>query len=141
MKTTIRVVGLSLLIALLGLSAGCTTVNTVERSEPIGTPTYVNDKRVVTDQSLNSTVRILSVNEDIVSGNLRRIQVRVQNVRNSARTFSYRFEWFDTAGMQVTTSSNAWQSRRIQGKETISLTAVAPNPRAVDFVLKLQEPK
>lgn len=141
MKNTIRVVGISLFIALLGLSAGCTTVNTVERAEPIGSPNYVDDKRVITDQSLNSTVRILSVNEDIVSGNLRRIQVRVQNVRSSARSFSYRFEWFDDAGMQVTTSSNAWQSRRIQGKETLSLTAVAPNPRAVDFVLKLQEPK
>lgn len=141
MKTSFRVLALSLFIAMLGLSMGCSTVNTVERSEQIGTPTYVNDKRVITDQSLNATVRVLSVNESIVSGNLRRIQVMVQNTRNSARSFSYRFEWFDVDGMQVTTSSNAWQSRRIQGKESIALAAVAPNPRAVDFVLKLQEPK
>lgn len=130
-------------LALLGFTAllgACTNVNTVERAQPLATPNYVDDKRVITDTSLAATVKVVSVNQSVVSGDLLKIQVMVTNTRSSARSFNYKFEWYDQDGMLVQTPTSVWKSMRIQPKETNAISAVGPNPRAVDFVLKLQEP-
>ncbi len=130
-------------LALLGITAflsACTNVNTVERAQPLATPNYVDDKRVITDTSLAATVKVLSVNQSVVSDNLLKVQVMVTNTRSSARTFNYKFEWYDQNGMLVQSPTSVWKSMRIQPKETTAISAVGPNPTAVDFVLKLQEP-
>jgi uncharacterized protein YcfL len=126
--------------ALLILTAGCQqTVNTVQRAEPQARPAVIQDKRVVTDRSLAETVQVVNVIETVVSGDLRKVQVTVTNNRSVARNFNYRFEWYDQDGMLVRTPG-PWKNQRIQGRETVPLSDVAPNPRAVDFILKLQEP-
>lgn len=141
MKNTVRLLPLLLLLPVWILPSGCTTVNTVERADPLATPSYIQDKRVITDQSLAKTVRVLSVNQTTVSGDLLKVQVTVENARTRVRTFNYRFEWYDRDGMLVQTPSSTWKSRRIEGKETLSISDVAPNPRVVDFVLKIMEPR
>lgn len=136
----------SILISLLASGAlaflaGCQTVNTVESASQLGTPNYVTDKRVITDSSLNSAVRILSVNDATVSGNLRRVQVMVKNTTNSDKRFNYRWDWYDTEGMQVQTPGMGWRTENIKPQETRALSATAPSPKAVDFKLNLQEPQ
>lgn len=119
-------------------AAGCAkTVNTSERANPIGTPTYVQDKRILTDSDV---VKILSVQEG-QAGDLLKIQVNVLNDRSKTGTFNYMFEWYDLQGMQVSTPTSIWSSIALEGKETKSIIGIAPNPRVKDFKLKLQESK
>lgn len=130
-----------LLIAVVALLEGCSSVNTVERAQPLASPMMVADKRIQPDGSLRKKISILQVNEGTVSGNLMKAQVVLNNTKSRAVNINYSFEWFDVNGMQVNATSTAWKSLRLLGKESKAVSAVAPKPQAVDFVLKLVEPQ
>lgn len=122
------------------LLVGCTTVNTVERADPVGQRQMVDDKRVITDSSLGRRVRIVGVNVDeSAPGGMLKVQVEIQNTSRSRQAFNYRWEWFDAAGMIVATPMTTGTTRDVEGKENILITATAPNPRVKDFRLKLIE--
>jgi len=127
--------------ALVALPGCATNVNTVERAQSQATPDFVSDKRVVTDNSLARTVRVNSVNQATVSGNLLKIQATLENLKNNPRTIRYKFEWIDQSGMAVNSPNETWKTLMLQGRETTTISTVAINPRAVDFVLKLSEYK
>ncbi len=134
MKTSLLVLTATLLLT------GCgTTVNTVERAQSQASPSYVADKRVVTDRTLAATFRVVSVNEATVSGNLLKIQATIENMKNSTRALTYKFEWIDANGMAVDSPNETWKQVRVQPRDTITLSTVAVTPRAVDFLLKLKE--
>jgi uncharacterized protein YcfL len=63
----------------------------------------------------------------------------VQNTTRKPQSFSYRFEWVDNQGMLVDTPASAFIPRQIEGGENLFITAVAPNPSAKDFRIKLVE--
>ena len=121
--------------------AGCsnTNVNTYERAESKATPSYVADKRVITDQTLEGTIRVVSINQATVSGNLLKIQATVENLRNSVRTVNYKFEWIAQDGMAIDSPNETWKTLMLQGRETTTISTVAVSPRAVDFKLKFRE--
>lgn len=131
---------LFLLLASVALFSGCTTTNTVERADPVGQRTYIDDVRVITDRSLNE-IRLLGINTTTVSGDIMKIQAEFYNTSSRPRNFSSRCTWFDLDGMVVRTPTNAFKSHRIMGKQTISVTYVAVSPRAKDFRLELLEPQ
>lgn len=144
MKTSLtsirRLRGLWLAAGLAALLAGCATnVNTYENADPRGTPNYVADKRIITDNTLAGTFRVVALNQAPVSGNLLKVQATVENLKNNARTLNYKFEWFDQDGMAVDSPNETWKSLQLQGRETGTITTVSVNPRAVDFKLKLRE--
>jgi uncharacterized protein YcfL len=133
---------ITLLGALSGLvlASGCATnVNTVERADSQATPNLIADKRVITDASLGGLIRIVSVNESTVSGNLKKVQVTLENAKNNTRRISYKFEWIDQDGMATNSVVQSWQSLSFAGRETQTVSAVAISPKAVDFKLKLIE--
>ncbi|MBE7537745.1 MAG: YcfL family protein [Opitutaceae bacterium] len=129
------------LLAAAGLIAGCSTsnVNTVSRSESQATPEMVGDKRIITDASLGRMIRIVGVNEAVVSGNLKKIQVTLENAKNNPRTISYKFEWVNKDGMATGGLGEMWKPLQFGGRETKTISAVATSPQAVDFTLKLAE--
>lgn len=134
MKTSLLAITATLLLA------GCgTTVNTVERAQAQASPSYVADKRVVTDRTLAATFRVVSVNEATVSGNLLKVQATIENLKNSTRALSYKFEWVDANGMAVDSPNETWKQIRVQPRETTTISTVAVTPRAVDFILKMKE--
>jgi uncharacterized protein YcfL len=125
-------------LALLG--SGCaTSVNTVSRSEPQATPSYVADQRVITDSSLGRKVAIVSVNEAKVSGDLLKIQVTLENRSTKPQAFTYKFDWIATDGMELSAPTGGWKQIQLEGRETRAVAAVATSPKAVDFRLKLRE--
>lgn len=131
---TIATMGLGLLLA------GCSTnVNTYERAQSEASPSYVADKRIITDNTLAGTFRVVSINQGTVSGNLLKIQATVENLKNNARTLNYKFEWVDQDGMAVDSPNETWKSILLQGRETQTISTVAVTPRAVDFRLKFRE--
>lgn len=140
MKTTLHILANSLgVAALLALLAGCTTVNTVERAQPIAQKQMVSDKRVTTDHSLSRKVRIVGVNESTAGDHLK-IQIEVQNATRSLQSFSYRIEWYDDSAMLISTPTGIYIPKQIEGRESMFITAVAPTPKAKDFRIKFIEP-
>jgi uncharacterized protein YcfL len=120
--------------------AGCASnVNTYERAESQATPNYIADKRVITDNTLAGTVRVVSINQSTVSGNLLKVQATVENLRSSQRTVNYKFEWIDQDGMALDSANETWKSLPLQGRESTTISTVAVSPRAVDFKLKSRE--
>ena len=123
-------------ISLFTLS-GCSTVNTVERAQPIGQRQMVADKRVITDAGLNRKVRIVGVNETTGAGGLLKIQIEVLNTTSSLQRFNYKFEWFDDTGNLINNAAPGFLPREIEGKESLFLGAIGPTPNTKDFRLKL----
>lgn len=132
---------LALVCVLMGAAtmSSCTSVNTVERETPIGTRHVIADKRVITDESLANKVSIIGVNDATTPGGFLQIQIEVLNENRSMQDFNYRIEWFDMNGMAINTPSSVWIPRQIEGKETLTITAVAPTPTAKDFRVKFLE--
>lgn len=119
--------------------SSCASVNTVERETPAGTRHVITDKRVITDETLANSVSIIGVNDATTLGGFLQIQVEVLNESHSMQEFSYRIEWFDMNGMAINTPSSVWIPRQIEGKESLSITAVAPTTTAKDFRVKFME--
>src|SRR5688572_5443538 len=108
----------ALALALLS-GAGCrTTVNTVEPAEPSAKKNMLPDKRVITDSTLARKVYVVGINEDMTPGGLLQAQVEVWNRTQSQQRFSYTFQWFDAAGMQVNPTSTLLMPCTIEGQET-----------------------
>ena len=130
----------ALLGVLVAISTGCKSVNTVEPAQPVAQRQYINDKRVVTDPSLGRRVQVLGVNVATGPGGFLKIQIEVQNTTRRPHAFTYRVEWFDENGIIVNTPMGVATPRTLEGRETASIVATAPNDRAKDFRIKFLEP-
>ncbi len=138
-RMTQTIAGAALLASVL-LTAGCkTTVNTVESAQPTAKKEMVADKRVITDSSLASKVYVVGVNEAKTPGGLIQIQLEVVNQTSSRQRFTYHVQWFDAAGMQLSSTTAAILPCVIEGKETRYLSAVAPHPACKDFRVQFLE--
>lgn len=126
-----------LLIALALTISACSSVNSASRAQAQSTPNMVDDKRIITDSDLDSFAYIASINEAFVSGNLLKIQVQLVNRSEAFRQVNYQITWLDQSGMQVSTPNNGWTTISIEPGESKYISAVAPNPNARDFNLKL----
>jgi uncharacterized protein YcfL len=135
----LRLGGAVSVVTLALLFGGCQNVNTYENAESRAMPTYVADKRVITDNTLAGAVRVVSINQAAVSGNLLKIQATVENMKSKPRTVNYKFEWVDVDGMSVGSPNEVWKSLTLQGRETQTISTVSISPKAVDFRLKFRE--
>lgn len=115
--------------------AGCNTANTTTASGPTNADGTVPFKQIVTNGWLNYKANIVSVREGTVNGDMKRVAVDVYSDQLTTQRFSYRFEWSDAAGMPVQSATASLTSVTIKPKETITLTAVAPSPQAVQWRL------
>ena len=50
----------------------------------------------------------------------------------------YKWEWIDASGNVLPNATSTWVGMNIAAKQTTTLTAIAPSPRAVDFRLQLR---
>lgn len=128
-------------LAALALAvAGChNSMNTVENAQKEGQRNMIADQRVVTDSGLGRAVSVVGVNTGMTPGGFLKVQVELFNRTRSLHPFSYRFEWFDQNGMQVSQSLSPVVADQIEGGESKFISAVAPTMACKDFRLKLLE--
>ena len=126
-----------IIFAVCALSAGCSTVNTVEPAKPQSVKKMVDDKRIITDTALDGYAYIAGVNESTVGGDLLKVQVQIVNATVALRQVNYRFEWLDESGMAIGSPNTPWLTLSLEGGESKYISSVAPSPRAKDFSLKL----
>lgn len=126
-------------LALLLVAAGCSSpVNTIDKKNPNATPTIVDSRVNIFDNSLAKRLSLISVNEAQV-GDLLQVQATFENVQVKPRTFAYQFQWVQQNGMTVTSPSPVWTPSHVEGGQTVSISAIAPNPNVVDFRISLRE--
>ena len=131
---------LAALAALALAVAGChNSMNTVENAQKEGQRSMIADQRVVTDSGLGRAVSVVGVNTGMTPGGFLKVQVELFNRSRSLHPFSYRFEWFDQNGMQVSQSLSPVVADQIEGGESKFISAVAPTMACKDFRLKLLE--
>jgi uncharacterized protein YcfL len=138
MKTA-KLLSLALAGCALALTGCTTSVNSVENAQKEGQRNMIADQRVIFDASLNRKVAIVGVNTVTTPGGLLKVQVEVENHTRSLQSFLYRFEWFDTNGMQVNNVLSAAIPEQIEGKESKFIFGIAPNANCRDFRVKFIE--
>ena len=116
--------------------ASCSTVNTVERATASANYNMVDDRRVISDSSLDDYAYVESVNEGRVGG-LLMIQAKIANSTSALRRINYKFEWIDKNGMEVPSGASPWMTLILEGGESKNISAVAPSADVCDFKLKL----
>jgi uncharacterized protein YcfL len=121
------------------LGAGCQTVNTTETAQPAFQRNMVAEKRVITDGSLARKVQVQGVNVSDGPGGFLKVQAEVLNTTRSYQRFAYKWEWFDKDGNVVEGPSSVAVTRQVEGKESLFIQGVAPNPTVRYFRLKLFE--
>jgi len=129
----------ALFVVALALGGCHNPINSVENAQKEGQRTMVSDQRVVTDTGLNKSVSVVGLNTAMTPGGVLKVQAELLNRTKSLHRFSYRFEWFDLNGMQLTTVMTTTVPDQIEGGESKFISAVAPTPACKDFRLKLYE--
>ncbi len=146
MKTLIPISWIHLLAmvagsaALLPALAGChRSVNVAENTDVAYERHFVRNRRVETDKGLASRLEVVRIDDQELETGLLKVQVTVRNTRRGDFKYAYRFTWFDEAGMEVATSASPWVEKDIYGGDQQFLSAVAPNPRCRDFLVRFRE--
>lgn len=134
-----RGINIFLILSVILLTGCHNSVNSTVRANGKTQPSYVQHKNIQTDSSLSQKIHILNVAEDLVSGNILRVQAILQNNRKKSITLNYIFEWYDANGIIIPSTSKQWKSIHLRGAESLPVVGIAPSPNAVDFVLKTAE--
>lgn len=98
-------------------------------------------KRLEFQGDLKNHLSVAGVNQAKVSGDLPKVQIRLENQKDSELNLSYKVEWLDEDGMVVGDSSLTWSPLLVRGGETVAIQAVAVSSRAKNFNLKIQRAK
>lgn len=129
---------LSLAVGSLLLGSGCAQVGTVSPSNRQAPSDPVPENVIFDDARLARRISVEGANQSTASGNLRRAQVVISSTYSKPQSLAYQFEWYDVDGMRVESVTTTWKPLRLLGGEGTSVSDVAPNPRAADFVLKIK---
>jgi uncharacterized protein YcfL len=96
-------------------------------------PAVANDKHVLVDSRLDSSIRVLNVISSTGKDGLLKIQVNVQNLLAAPSRLSYKVDWFDRNGEELPMASVGLMPWMLLAHETSSIVAVAPAPTVKDF--------
>ena len=118
--------------------SGCGSVNTTyTRTTPadsaISAQTRVNDLF----QQFFLTAKEVRMNR--TKGGPMEVQIDVENNGFAYKTFSYRFDWVDTAGNVIPSQLSVWKVTNVPSGGSTVIRAIAPSDDASDFRLQLRQ--
>lgn len=133
--------------ALFIVSIGLCGCSTTSGGEATGKTAWDDDgarelrkKVIFNNRSLAGDVQILDM-QSALAGDIMRAQATLKSKDSDTLSLQYRFEWYDSKGMEINSGSGAWKPLIIYGKESKTVQGVAPDPRAKEFKLKIREPE
>ena len=138
----IQVSAATTLIASALLAGGCkTTAKTGEQAKPavVVQTQMVDDKRIIVNPSLASRMHVVAVNEVRTPGDLLKVQLQVVSLITTRQRFTYHVQWFDAAGMQISSTTGAILPCVLEAKEVRYLSTVAPHPACKEFRVQFME--
>ena len=131
----------TMLLATIGL-AGCSTTAGVEAT---GKSSWNEegarglDKKIVfNNSSLARDIEIVDI-KSVMAGGIMRAQAELRSKDKDTLPFQYRFDWYDAGGFEINSGAGSWKPLILNGREAKTIQAVAPDPRAKEFKLKIRE--
>lgn len=121
---------------LVNALAGCASNPSAVPSS--GSSAHSNHPQIDVAGWLHDRDPIVAIEEGVVQGDMKRIAVDLVGDPKRSRTFGYRFEWFDAAGMPTGPAKTALTVVRIRSNERMTLTSIAPTPAAVRWKLTFE---
>ena len=98
------------------------------------------EKNVLFNNSgLKGDIQIVEV-KSAMAGDIMRAQATLRSKDKDTLPFQYRFEWYDGGGLEINSGAGSWKPLILYGRESKTIQAVAPDPRAKEFKLKIREP-
>lgn len=131
----------AILVAAPLLLGSCYSINTVETGTPAAQRTVIADKRVVWDNTLAGKLAVGQIIDTTGTKGLKSIQVDVTNQYAYAMNFSYKIEWFGADGAKIQSPVGGWKTLHLEAHESSTISEIAIDPKAVDFLIKFQEGK
>ena len=125
-----------LLVAAAGCqSSGVVGQGALKQEQEAEIPIY---KRVVVNNT--SLGRDIAVVDTRVAqtGDLLQVGVTVVSQTGSTIGLQYKFVWIDAKGFEINPDSGTWKPLTLYGKETRQIQGVAPNAKAIEFMLKIR---
>jgi uncharacterized protein YcfL len=117
-------------IAFCLLIAGCGSV-----------ATNILDARL--DENKTVIINDGALNRQITFGEIRingaEVQVELQNKARRDVNFEYRFIWYDSSGVEISTITN-WNPALLTGGETRGFKSTPPSEAAVGYKLMIRRP-
>lgn len=122
---------LSVLLMALALSAcsSATSGISIESS---------NQNVVIGNRALANRLTIEKALISEVNG-LMKAGVPVTSKVASDMKLQYRFYWYDAKGLEVGGSNSPWRQFVLHGKDSMTLQAVAKNPKATQYRINIRE--
>ncbi len=99
--------------------------------------TVTGSGRITKDGWLATHAKVRVINETVVSDDLMRVDVEVENGLPFDTRFNYRFEFFDAEGRLLFTPTSGFRQQQVPAGAFVTITATATDPRAADFRLTL----
>lgn len=133
---------LCLLVCWLGIPlVGCASTAGIEAvsldvTGPNGEKEY-SSWIAVSNKELARDVVVIRVDRRDIGGFVKSA-VSLTSRTSETLALQYRWVWFDSYHMEVSSSSQPWQPLMIYGGQTTSVQGVAPNPSVKDFKLHLR---
>lgn len=123
-----------LVMALVG--AGCATSGTVAGASSYTDSPYV----IIEDATLASQVTVVGVEHQMV-GELMKAHVTIRSNRHRSLMLRYKVSWYDESGVEIDPGSKPYRTAVLPGKDSLSITSMAPNPSAKEFKFRLEKVK
>ena len=100
--------------------------------------TVQSSQYVIIDNSkLARGLQIVDIKSQFV-GDLLKAQVSIVSKYSKTLEFQYKFLWFDANGIEISPGSLPWTPLTLNGNESKSVQAVAPNPSAREFKINIR---
>ena len=99
--------------------------------------TVTSDGRITKDAWLASHAKVRVIRDTVVSDDLMRVDVEVENTQPFDTRFNYRFDFVDAEGRILFSPTGGFRQEQVPAGAFVTITATATDPRAADFRLTL----
>ena len=128
----------SVILAATLCMGSCGTVNTVStRTKPSDASISTTHKQI-NDLLTEIFLHAKDVRLAPTPGGPLQAQIDVANDGFHYRNFAYKFQWYDSQGMQISSQMSPWKPASVPAGGSITLSSVAPSSAATDFSLQIR---
>ena len=128
------------LAAVAALAAGCAAPKTsgyTVGQEP-DAEGVMQDVLQVDDAKIAKYFVVSDIRTGQTKNGLMKVNLRLTSRHNKTVVAQSKLAWFDADGVEVEPDTDAWRPLTLNGKETRTLSGVAPNASAVAFKLRVR---
>jgi len=92
---------------------------------------------IVNNPKLARGIQIVDL-KSVFVGDMLKGQVTLVSKYSSTLSFQYKFAWFNKDGVEINPDAGPWTPLIMYGNESKTIQAVAPNPSAREFKIKIR---